>query len=72
MSPATSNVISDLTDDDIRTVFHDTTHAVAQGDDDATDPAQGDDDATDQGDGGDDDATDPGDGDSGDADGTDA
>jgi hypothetical protein len=61
-----SNVISGLTDEDIRTVFHGTTDETAQGDDDAADP---DDDTTD----GDDDASDSDQDttDSGDTDGTD-
>jgi hypothetical protein len=61
-----SNVISGLTDEDIRTVFHGIADVHAEGDDDAADP---DDDATDDNDGSDsdDDASD-----SGDTDGTDA
>jgi hypothetical protein len=67
-----STVISGLTDEDIRTVFHDTPGPVAAGDDD--DAGDSDDDASDSG--GDEDATDTGTDtdttDSGDTDGPDA
>jgi hypothetical protein len=56
-----TSLITDLTDEDIRTVWPERS-ATAEADDDATDPGTADDDATDA----DDDATD------GDADGTDA
>jgi hypothetical protein len=52
-----ADVITDLQDDSIRTEWLGTTGPVAQGDDDATDPAEADDDATDP-DGADDDASD--------------
>jgi hypothetical protein len=74
-SSSGSNVITGLTDDDIRTVVHDRDRVAAQAaDDDATDPDQDATDADDDASDSDQDATDPDQDatDSGDADGTDA